>query len=158
MRPRRNDTKDKRAGRKVRQAGPVPEKDAISVIYGVLPVAEALRAANRSIDRIFISAGAKENRLNDILDLCRTRSIAWSRVPSDQLERYVDAGANHQGVVAFVAAARYSEVDEILDAAKSPQLLLILDGVEDPFELRVVLLLERGELPCQLRISLEHLP
>jgi 23S rRNA (guanosine2251-2'-O)-methyltransferase len=114
------------------------------VIYGVLPVVEALRAATRGIDRILIAEGAKENRLSTIFDLCRQRSIAWSKVPADQFSKYVDPGANHQGVLAFVASAGYSTVDEIMASAQSPQLLLILDGVEDPRNLGAILRVADG--------------
>jgi 23S rRNA (guanosine2251-2'-O)-methyltransferase len=39
---------------------------------------------------------------------------------------------NHQGVIAFTAAAEYADVDGILSAAGDGALILIVDGVEDP--------------------------
>ncbi len=135
MRSRPNESKGKRSDRRER-VGPQPsiEEDfqPLSVIYGVLPVVEALRASTRRIDRVLITEGAKDNRLNAIFDLCRERSIAWSRVPVDVFGKYIEAGANHQGVIAFLSAAGYFDLDEVLAAAASPQLLLVLDGVEDP--------------------------
>ncbi|CAN5254448.1 23S rRNA (guanosine(2251)-2'-O)-methyltransferase RlmB [soil metagenome] len=135
MKPRYSHSKDRRptvGHRDDRRPAPVPDHEPASVIYGVLPVVEALRAATRRIDKVLIAEGSKENRLQAIFDLCRERSIAWSRASGDAFAKYVDAGANHQGVLAFIAAAGYVDVDEILRSAASPQLLLILDGVEDP--------------------------
>ncbi len=136
MRPRLNRTKapsprsaDRREGR---SADAAPARPAGSVIYGVLPVLEALRAANRRIDKVLIAEGAREARLNDIFEQCRERSIVWNRVARDTFTKYLEPGINHQGVLAFVAAASYVDADELIAGASDNPLLLILDGVEDP--------------------------
>jgi len=110
-----------------------------SLIYGALPVLEALRASGRRIDKVLIADGAREHRLSEIIDLCRERSIAWNRVPRETLAKHLDPGANHQGVIAFTAAADYVSTDEILENAADPALILILDGVEDPRNLGAIL-------------------
>ena len=109
-----------------------------SLIYGVLPVLEALRADNRRVDKVMIADGSHEKRLSEIIDLCRSRSIVWSRVPRDNFAKHLDSSVNHQGVLAFTAAADYVEGDSILDAAADP-LLIVLDGVEDPRNLGAIL-------------------
>ena len=109
-----------------------------SVIFGVLPVLEALRADNRRVDRVLIADGSHENRLSEIIDLCRSRAIAWSRVPRDNFAKYLDSGVNHQGVMAFTAAADYVDADSILEASSEP-LIVVLDGVEDPRNLGAIL-------------------
>jgi len=53
-------------------------------------------------------------------------------VPRDSFAKYVDQGANTQGVIAFTASADYVDVDTILDTAAHPALIVVLDGVEDP--------------------------
>ena len=59
------------------------------------------------------------------------------RVPRISLDR-IEGAINHQGVIARVAAARYRDADELLDALEAkvqdnqPPLVLGLDGVEDP--------------------------
>lgn len=114
-------------------------RSANSLIYGVLPVLEALRAENRRIDRVLIADGSREHRLSEIIEICRSRDIAWNRVPRDSFSKYIESPVNDQGVIAFVAAAAYIATDEILDAANDPPLLLILDGVEDPRNLGAIL-------------------
>jgi 23S rRNA (guanosine2251-2'-O)-methyltransferase len=109
------------------------------VIYGVLPVLEALRAESRKVDRVLVADGSHERRLAEIIDLCRERSIAWSRVPRETFSRYTEGAANHQGVIAFTASAAYVDTDAIIDNTKSTPLLLILDGVEDPRNLGAIL-------------------
>ena len=101
---------------------------------------EALRANSRRIDRIVIVEGARENRLQEIFDLARSAGVRMDRVARDAFDRYVEVDQNHQGVIAFAAAAAYAEVDEILDAPnEEASLIVILDGIEDPRNLGAVL-------------------
>lgn len=103
-----------------------------NIQFGVSPVLEALRADPRRVDRVMIAEGAKENRLSEVIDLCRANSIPFTRVAREALAKYADRGANVQGVLAFVSPAQYSGVDEILKNAGDTPLIVVLDGVEDP--------------------------
>jgi len=96
-------------------------------------VREALRAG-RALDRVLIARGAGGPRLQEIIDLCRGQSISVRFEPRDALDRAAGA-ASHQGVVAFGAAREYTELDEVLPSA---QLLVVLDGVEDPHNLGAI--------------------
>ena len=117
-----------------------PSKPEIpqNIIFGVLPVLEALRAENRKIDKIIIADGGHEKRLSDILTLARNSGIPFQKVPRENLSRLVESGANHQGIVALTAAADYYPAEKLLDEiyrkveiGEKP-LIVILDGVEDP--------------------------
>ena len=98
----------------------------MSVLYGIHPVAEALRAG-RPLDRILIAKGAGGTRIQEIIELARRGSVPLRFEPRDALDR-VAASSAHQGVVALGAATKYAELDGVADA----KLLVILDGVEDP--------------------------
>lgn len=108
------------------------ERRPDNVIYGVLPVLEALRAEHRRIDKVLIADGSREARLSEIVDLCRSRGIRWDHVPRESFSKFVGREANTQGVIAFSAAADYVDLDEVLDKAAEPALIIVLDGVEDP--------------------------
>jgi 23S rRNA (guanosine2251-2'-O)-methyltransferase len=112
---------------------------ASSHIYGVSPVLEALRANSRRIDKIVIAEGAREHRLHEITELARQNNILVNRVSRETLSKIVDENANHQGVVAFTAAADYLSPDEILDGLDENALVVVLDGVEDPRNLGAIL-------------------
>ena len=113
-------------------------------VYGVLPVLEALRAGARRVERIVVAEGAHESRLRELLELARERGVPVRRAPRAELERAA-AGANHQGVIASVAAAAYVDADELLDALTArvgtaePPLALVLDGIEDPRNLGAII-------------------
>ena len=109
-----------------------PESPGTRVIYGVLPVTEALRANPRRIERIMTADGTGSDRLSEIRGLAAEHGIRWDRAPKDELVRAAGPGANHQGILAITAAADYASVDEILDQASEDALLVVLDGVEDP--------------------------
>ncbi len=116
-----------------------------NIIFGVLPVLEALRAANRRIEKIIVADGAHEKRLAEILFLARQNGVSFQKMPRENLSKYTQSGANHQGVIAFVAAAEYYSAEKLLDeiyqkleAGEKP-LVVILDGVEDPRNLGAIL-------------------
>jgi len=112
-----------------------------NIIYGLNAVLEAVRAGKRSIDSITILEGARPERLKVLIELARQKRIPVHRVP--KLD--VGSDARHQGVVARVAAARYSDADELLEALEGrmestdPPLALCLDGIEDPRNLGSIL-------------------
>ena len=113
-------------------------------VFGVQPVLEALRAGARPIERLTVAEGAHESRLREILEIARYADIPVRRVPRPELQR-IAAGANHQGVIATVAAAHYAHADELLAAlaarvgTQDPPLAVVLDGVEDPRNLGAII-------------------
>ncbi len=113
-----------------RQVREEPRPD--NVIYGLLPVLEALRAEHRRVDRVIVADGTRGARFSEILDLCRTLGIRFDHAPRETFLKYVARDANTQGVIAFAASADYVRLDEILDNAADPPLIVVLDGVEDP--------------------------
>jgi len=113
-------------------------------VFGVQPVLEALRAGARPVERLTLAEGAHESRLREILEIARYADIPVRRVPRAELQR-IASGANHQGIIATIAAAHYTHADELLDAlsirvgTNDPPLAVVLDGVEDPRNLGAVI-------------------
>ena len=110
----------------------------MSHIYGVLPVLEALRAGNRRIERLVIADSARHERLREILDAAKQAHIPFRREPKAALDR-LSQNANHQGVIALVAAAQYADADAILAAITPQTLLILLDGIEDTHNLGAII-------------------
>src|SRR5919206_3608866 len=107
------------------------------LIYGPNAVLEALRAGKRQIETITILESARPDRLKQLLELAREKGVPVHRVPRLDLDRSL-GDVRHQGVVARIAAAQYTDADELLDQLESkigtadPPLVLGLDGIEDP--------------------------
>lgn len=127
---KQSDTGKARPGRGDRE-GPHPDHQASSLVYGVLPVLEALRANPRRIDRIVVAEGTREHRLRDLTDLAQQNRIRIERLGRENFDRLA-GDVNHQGVVACTASADYVSADQILANAGNIPLLVLLDGVEDP--------------------------
>jgi len=116
-----------------------------NLIFGTLPVLEALRAETRRIEKIIVAEGGQEKRLAEILFLARQHGVPFQKTPRESLSKFVESGANHQGVIAFVASADYYPTAKLLDEiyqkieADGKPLIVVLDGVEDPRNLGAIL-------------------
>jgi 23S rRNA (guanosine2251-2'-O)-methyltransferase len=111
-------------------------------LYGLSPVLEALRSRRRTIHKIVLAAGANPSRLQELIEAARRAGITIEkrdRRALDELAR----GANHQGVIALVAASNprsaYVEAETILDSLGATPLVVLLDGIEDPHNLGAIL-------------------
>lgn len=105
----------------------------MSILSGIHPVAEALRS-KRPLDRILVAKGAGGPRLQEIIDLARQASVPVRFEPRGSLDRLAGSPA-HQGVVAMGAARKYADLDQ----AAGTQMVVVLDGVEDPHNLGAII-------------------
>ena len=103
------------------------------VLSGIHPIAEALKAG-RPLERLLVAKGAGGPRLQEIVDLARRASVQVRFEPRAALDRLAGSSA-HQGVVALGAAKQYAG----LDSAASSELVVVLDGVEDPHNLGAII-------------------
>lgn len=104
------------------------------VTLGLHPVREALRA-NRPLDKVVIAKGSAGPRIQEVVDLCRERSIPVRFEAREALDRAAK-GVSHQGVIAFGSAHQYSGLE---DVQRDARLLVVLDGVEDPHNLGAII-------------------
>jgi 23S rRNA (guanosine2251-2'-O)-methyltransferase len=125
-------------------ANEVKEEDSGAKVYGIAPVLEVLRAGKRSIERLTIAEDLPNQRLRDLFDLANENGIIINRAPRFAIQKTVPEGVNTQGVVAFLASAKYADEDELLDkisakiGTENPPLAVVLDGVEDPRNLGAI--------------------
>ena len=105
------------------------------IIAGKNPVLEALRSG-RDMNKVWIAEGVKKSGVNELLDLARERGVIVQFVPKKKVDQL--SSANHQGIVASVAAYKYAELEDLFAAAAHKQedpFFLILDELEDPHNL-----------------------
>jgi len=105
----------------------------VAILSGIHPVAEALRNGN-PLERVLIAQGAGGPRLQEIIDLARRASIPLRFEPRSALDRLSGTSA-HQGVVAMGAAKKYADID----SAAASEMVVVLDGVEDPHNLGAII-------------------
>jgi 23S rRNA (guanosine2251-2'-O)-methyltransferase len=105
----------------------------MGVTLGIHPVREALRA-HRPFDKVLIAKGASGLRIQEIVAMCREQSIPVRFEAREALDR-TSKGVSHQGVIGFGAVHQYVELDAVIEGA---ELLVVLDGVEDPHNLGAI--------------------
>jgi 23S rRNA (guanosine2251-2'-O)-methyltransferase len=104
----------------------------MGLIAGFHPVREALRAGT-PLERIMLVRGA--GRAQEIVELAREKQVPVRFETREALDR-VAKGVPHQGVIALGVPERYVTLEDVLE---SSELLVVLDGVEDPHNLGAVI-------------------
>jgi 23S rRNA (guanosine2251-2'-O)-methyltransferase len=114
------------------------------VLYGFHAVTVRLKTAPESVVEVHLDTQRRDARMRQFAE--RVAQAGVKVVDSDdaRLTRMA-GGPRHQGVAAFVKplAARHS-LDDILDEAQGPPLVLALDGVTDPHNLGACLRVADG--------------
>jgi 23S rRNA (guanosine2251-2'-O)-methyltransferase len=104
-------------------------------IVGKNPVIEALKSG-RDINKILIAEGSQHGQMQQIIGLAKETNVLVQFVPKKKIDQITEQ--NHQGVLAYVAAYQYAELDDLFAAAEkrneSP-FFLLLDEIEDPHNL-----------------------
>lgn len=114
--------------------------EGIDKLEGRNSVLEAIRS-DRTINKILIAKGDKEGSIKQIIALAREKGIVVQETDRASLDKISTTHA-HQGVIAFVAAKDYVEIEDILEIAKSKgedPFLILLDGITDPQNLGSIL-------------------
>ena len=108
----------------------------MTIIYGINPVVEALRAGRVRAIRV---ATRGDKRVEEIFALARQAGVRVERVEAEALERAARGGV-HQGVVAELEPRKEYSIAEIIASAEpDPPLIVVLDGIEDPHNIGAVL-------------------
>jgi 23S rRNA (guanosine2251-2'-O)-methyltransferase len=111
----------------------------MEVLYGLHPVEEAIRSGSRQLDHVSVARERRDERLERLVELCRTAGIRVSLEPRDQLTRLARTDA-HQGVLAVVRERRFLGIEDLLTPTEGHyKFFLALDGVEDPHNLGALL-------------------
>ena len=104
-------------------------------IIGKNPVIEALKSG-RDINKVLIAEGSQRGGMQQIIQLAKEAKVLVQFVPKKKIDQITKQ--NHQGVLAYIAAYHYAEMDDLFAAAEKknePPFFLLLDEIEDPHNL-----------------------
>jgi 23S rRNA (guanosine2251-2'-O)-methyltransferase len=110
----------------------------MNLICGINPVLEALNARTRHFDRLLVVKGLRNRRVSEAIGQASKLGIALRFEARETLDRLA-GGVPHQGLIAVVSAKPVLSLDSVLEQSRTPPLLLLLDGVEDPRNLGAIL-------------------
>ena len=113
------------------------EVDPEQIICGRNPIREALRAG-RPIEKL-LAASELSGSAREIVKMAKDAGAVVQIVDGARLDQIYPA---HQGLLAYVAAVKYSSVEEMLALAKEKgedPFLILLDGITDPHNLGAII-------------------
>lgn len=119
--------------------GGFPQKAGEEIIYGRNAVIEALRAGT-PVNRILI-AGEKNGSVNVILALAKENGVVCVSASREKISELTGT-EHHQGVAAFLSAASYCDIGDILRIAEErgePPFVIILDEIQDAHNLGAII-------------------
>jgi 23S rRNA (guanosine2251-2'-O)-methyltransferase len=109
----------------------------MQLICGINPVLEALSSRERHFDRLLIVKGLRNRRVSEAVARASQIGIPLRFEARETLDRMA-GGVPHQGLIAVVSAKPMLSLEELLDQARTPALVVVLDGVEDPRNLGAI--------------------
>lgn len=110
------------------------------MIEGRNAVLEAFRSG-KTVDKLFVQEGLQDGPVLSILREARKHDTIINRVRKERLDQMSETG-HHQGVIAQAAAYSYTQVEDMLEAARQkgePPFLFLLDNIEDPHNLGAII-------------------
>ncbi len=116
------------------------KKENENIIEGRNAVLEAFRAG-KPIDKLFVLDGCQDGPVRTIVREAKKHDTLLQFVSKERLGQ-MSATGKHQGVVAFVAAYEYSQVEDMLELARErgeDPFLILLDNIEDPHNLGAII-------------------
>lgn len=105
------------------------------IIYGINPVAEAIRAGRAS--EVLVQ-DVRNERLRALVADAKASGVTVKVIPLEAFRRIVPTGV-HQGVAARVRTAPSASLEDLARTGDAPPLIVVLDGVEDPHNLGAIL-------------------
>ena len=109
-------------------------------LYGYHPVREALRHRPHEVVRVLVAASRTGRRREELEELCRRHQILLEVIPERRLTEL--AGPAHNGLAAEVRAASAVALEQApaaLELTGDPDLLVLLEDIQDPRNLGAVL-------------------
>jgi 23S rRNA (guanosine2251-2'-O)-methyltransferase len=103
----------------------------MDILYGRNPVREALRAGRPARKLVVAEGLADEPRLREILTLAGARGIPVEMAGRGRLDDIAHS-EHHQGVAGYFHGRPPLHLERVLEDCRSPALLLLLDGIQDP--------------------------
>ncbi len=102
-----------------------------TVLEGIVSVVAALKSHNRELHAIYIRRDKWEKDILDLEKAATSAGVAVERVESDVVDSYT-SGSSHGGVIALAGPRKFLDLKD-LPKGKAVPFIVMLDGVEDPF-------------------------
>ena len=115
-----------------------PAELSEDMLVGRNPIREALRAGAR-VEKLIVAEGDLSGAARDIIALAREKGVLIQKVSRTRLDQIYPA---HQGMIAYIAQAEYSTLEDMLAFARSSgeaPFIVVLDGITDPHNMGAII-------------------
>lgn len=102
-----------------------------AVLEGMIAIQAALEARSRELHTLYIRRDKQDEAVDRLARRARAAGVRVQRVPADVIDRHV-TGQTHGGVIAIAGPRRFQALEDLIVGKESP-CIVMLDGVEDPF-------------------------
>ena len=109
----------------------------MSRLIGIHSVEEALRGGS-AIERILIARGRQGARVDEIVNLARSRGVPVRFETRESLDRLTGTRA-HQGIVALAGSKAAVGLENLIADSEERSVIVLLDGIEDPQNLGAII-------------------
>lgn len=105
------------------------------VLEGARSVEAVLRSGSRPVEVVLVTTEGRRaaERFPRLQHLATRHGVPLQRASAEEVAALA-SGTTHGGVIAVVGPRRYQPIEELASSARSP-LVVMLDGIEDPYNL-----------------------
>jgi 23S rRNA (guanosine2251-2'-O)-methyltransferase len=100
-------------------------------LEGRVSIEAAIRGQNRSVDTVYLRRGKWDRATRRLQKMAKGAGIRIKIVNDAFIAEYA-AGKSHGGLLARAGPRRFASLEDLLDGSNNP-LIVMLDGIEDPF-------------------------
>ncbi len=112
-----------------------------SILYGINPVLEALKARTRQCHEIVVKDNHSNSRIQSVLALARSLQVKVATLPNKEFQQQYGNYA-HQSIIGYFSPRKPLDLNDLIDqalkAGPTPTLVL-LDGIQDPQNLGAII-------------------
>ena len=101
------------------------------VFEGLLSVQAAIKGETRKVEEVWVTSNQRTHKVMCLLNQAKMQGIKILRKPRADIDAMA-SGQTHGGIVALAGRRQYRTLDRLLATSHAP-LLVMLDGVEDPY-------------------------
>jgi 23S rRNA (guanosine2251-2'-O)-methyltransferase len=117
------------------------EDNKQSILYGINPIQEALKASKRMCYKIVTKEGTANPRVQTLLALAKTLNVKIERLHPKEFEKKYGAYA-HQSIIGYFSPKEPLKINDLIQLAfkaTSTPTLVLLDGIQDPQNLGAII-------------------
>ena len=109
-----------------------------SWLWGTIPVWETLHANRWPVYELVLGSHADQPIHQKCLELAKKHEIPVRQETSARIKQLCGA-SDHQGILALMGPFPYVRLNQILDSTNSGDLLVLLDRLQDPFNVGAII-------------------